>query len=189
MKRSAGWLLTAAFLFVIALFIVTVWQPNHYLHPGEPYKENVIQAAVGVATALFVVAVFLERSLAVVNALLFGDEHREAALMQSSADEMVAAAATEKLAHVMGKKERVRLLVGFIAGLLISAAGIRTLAGLVSNTDHADWLFEPMDVLLTAGLLAGGSNGLALLIQIFTDRLGDSAATPESRVNARVTTT
>lgn len=189
MGKSANWLLGAAFIFVIAIFILIVWEPSHYLHPAEPYKENMLEAAAGVATALFAVAVFMERGLAVLNSLLFADEHRVASVLAADADPAVAATGAVKLNEVMSKRERLRLLIGFIVGIFISAAGIRTLAGLVSSATHADWLFEPMDVLLTAGLLAGGSNGLALLIQVFTDRLADNANSQSSRLKALVTTT
>jgi len=192
MFKSATWLLSAAYLLVIAVFILIVRDPSHNLHPAEAYKDNVILAAVGVATALFVVAIFLERSLAVMNALLFGDELRDAHLARvdsASADAETKATADARVAAAMSKKERMRLLVGFIAGLLISAGGIRTLGGLVAAPNPTDWLFEPMDVLLTAGLLAGGSNGLAYLIQVFSDRLADRAPSEQSQVNALVVTT
>jgi hypothetical protein len=189
MFKSATWLLSAAYLLVIAVFILIVRDPSHNLHPAEAYKDNVILAAVGVATALFVVAVFLERSLAVMNSLLFGDEQRAAHLAARSAKPALAVAGQAQVAETMSKKERLRLLVGFIAGLLISAGGIRTLGGLVAAPNPADWLFEPMDVLLTAGLLAGGSNGLAYLIQVFSDRLADRAPSEQSQVNALVVTT
>ena len=189
MGKYANWLLAVSFVLVISVFILTVRDPDHLLSAGEPYKGNMIEAAAGVATALFVVAAFMERGLAVVNSLLFGDEQRAATIQLSSTDAAIASAGIVNLAEVMGKKERLRLLLGFIVGLLISAAGIRTLAGLVTATEPSDWLFEPMDVLLTAGLLAGGSNGLALLAQIFKDKLRGDANTPTSRLRALLATT
>ncbi len=189
MGKYANWLLGAAFVLVIAIFILTVRDPGHYLQAAEPFKANMIEAAAGVATALFVVAAFMERGLAVVNSLLFGDEQRAAIIQLSSTDDTTVTAGVVNLAEVMGKKERLRLLVGFVVGLLTSAAGIRTLAGLVDPTTPTDWLFEPMDVLLTAGLLAGGSNSLALLAQVFKDKLRGEAGAPSSRLRTLLATT
>ena len=75
----------------------------------------------------------------------------------------------------------------FVAGLFISAAGVRTLEGLLQtgakNVPHNPFLF-PVDVILTAALIAGGSNALAFLVQTAKDKLAvsqDVTVTPTAK--------
>jgi hypothetical protein len=56
------------------------------------------------------------------------------------------------------------LWVSFIIGLSVSAAGIRTLGSLVEHVPsligEQKLIFQFLDILITAGLLAGGSEGI-----------------------------
>jgi len=84
--------------------------------------------------------------------------------------------------------------VSFFSGLLISVAGLRCLETLVvaenlaSLSDKQQFLFRMVDVLLTGGLIAGGSEGLHKISQVYTtfidttkQRLRDNAPqTPPS---------
>lgn len=125
------------------------------------FKDNIANEAGKLAGTLAVVALFLERSISVVNAalnneqqtavnrLLIGGKWVEAENIQASID---------------ASSERVRLAVGTIAGLFVSFIGIRTLGSLV-KTPPDNAFFDIVDIFLTAGLLAGGSNGMALLVE------------------------
>lgn len=138
-------------------------------------------AASKVLGGLFAIALVLERALAVVNDLLFGQE-------RANAEQMLAAVRIERQAAPPGtaaaaagaakvvpalraveevdtKREQMRLLVGLAAGFFVSAAGIRTLGDLAPDA-QLDTFQSIVDIGLTAGLLAGGSNGLAKLIDI-----------------------
>ena len=144
----------------------------HRAGGGLEYSDDMLEEGGKVAGALFVVAVFLERSLAVLNGLWSGDPVRRAR----------AALATDRAAGLMLMaeadlwKERVRLAVGFLFALLISAAGARTLEGLMAAPEAGDQraLFHGVDMVLTAGLLAGGSNGLAQLIELLKAQVQDT---------------
>lgn len=69
---------------------------------------------------------------------------------------------------------RVTFVVGAFIGLIIGLAGVRVIAPLV-DFKLADWgtfqrfVFHSLDVVLTAGLLAGGANGVHQIIGVFAD--------------------
>jgi len=92
-----------------------------------------------------------------------------AAAVQAHADARAAIApmVAEAVAHDK-QREQMRLLLGFVASFLISAAGVRTLSTLVTDTSLSG-LAEGVDIMLTAGLLAGGSNALAKLVQVILE--------------------
>jgi hypothetical protein len=167
--------ISASVLVALSLLVVLIVGAMDGLGVGIPYKRDALKAAADLATSLFVVALFFERSLAVINDLLFGKE-------QQSADEAFFATGDgSRLAVVASKKEMTRLAVGFLFGLLVSGAGPRILEALlelspapplpplkISDSHRA--LLYGVDIVLTAGLLAGGSNGLAAIIDIIKKR-------------------
>ena len=72
-----------------------------------------------------------------------------------------------------GETQTFALRASFFAGLLISVAGLRCLQGLVKLGPHEElsiqrFLFQLVDVLLTGGLIAGGSEGLHKIAQVYT---------------------
>ena len=130
------------------------------------YYDDMLGAGTKVAGALFVTAVLLERSLAVLNSLLSTEEERAASMGFVDA-EMVRILAAAKV-----REANVRLAVGFLVAVFVSAAGIRALEPLVKSVPagaHSTF-FYTVDVVITAGLLAGGSNALAEIIDIFKAR-------------------
>ena len=159
-------------LVVVALIIALA--TGHAGWRGADYKPDMLSAGVKTATALFVLSIFLERSLAVINALLFGKEKKEAEARLASAERLAPseaqAVAELRLSRIAAHEERVRVGVGLLVATVVSAAGARSLIALmspptiISGQQYA--LFLVADVLLTAGLLAGGSNGLAALIEL-----------------------
>lgn len=176
LKRSANFLLGTA--LVVSLVIIAVWSER--LRPGYAFQENMAAAAATTVTALLAVTLFVERAMAVFNAIVFGEEHRdaEAKLLAGNVSQ-----GAEDMKTVLGKKERMRLFGSFIAGAFISAAGVRTLSGLLDVKDPStNPFFMPVDVVLTAALIAGGSNGLAFLLQVIKDMMAppDQAEPPNA---------
>jgi hypothetical protein len=162
--------ISASVLIAISLLVVLIIGTTGGLGVGIQYKRDALKAAADLATSLFVVALFFERALAVINDLLFGNE-------QQIADEAFFANGDgTKVAVVTSKKEMTRLAVGFLFGLLVSGAGPRTLEALLELppgtglSDSHRALFYGVDIVLTAGLLAGGSNGLAIIIDVIKKR-------------------
>jgi hypothetical protein len=181
------WLFAAA----LALAILVVVVRMKYLGGAQHYKDDMFDKGADVATALFVITLFVERSMAVVYALIWGEAQREALLrlhQAATGDKTERKNAEAALAEELSFKERVRILLTFICGLFISAAGVRTLEGLLTLKDPGDFVYV-VDVVLTAGLIAGGSNGLAWLIQTLKARItGDDTTRPE-RLQALLATT
>jgi hypothetical protein len=189
MQKWAGWLVAAAFLAIVAIVAINAAQ----IAPGRVFQTNMPQAGASVALGLLVVTLFVERSAAVVNALLFGDAQRTADLALRDAQGSDVGPAHRDMAAVMTRKERVRLLFSFAAGILISTAGVRTLQGLLAIATPAEPplspLFQAVDVVLTAGLVAGGSNGLAFLVQLLKDLATSPAQGEPQHLKARLTST
>uniref|UniRef100_UPI002FE20A4D hypothetical protein n=1 Tax=Phenylobacterium sp. TaxID=1871053 RepID=UPI002FE20A4D len=155
---------------------------------GLDYRD-MPAAGVKVATALFVVALFLERSLAVLNGLLFPEGP---ALERKVVDPMLSATcqrgAQDELDQVKARKARVRMAAGFVFALAIAAAGTRTLEGLMEPPakDLIDQLalFRGADIVLTAGLLAGGSDGLARIIDALKELIENLKARRRAETRA-----
>lgn len=80
----------------------------------------------------------------------------------------------QRLHYKLGTQKRA-LWASFVAGLMISLAGLRCLAGLVQLQPADGTVIEPfqkflfhfVDVLLTGGLIAGGSEGLHKIAQVY----------------------
>jgi hypothetical protein len=140
---------------------------------------NMAQAGATVIGSLLVVALILERALAAFNQLLFGGE--QADTRQATVSDPNAQRAA--LERIDVKRERARLILGLTAGFFISAAGVRTLAGLVATPlPTFSAVQTAVDICLTAGLLAGGSNGLAKLVDVLKERAAQNVS--ESRLQS-----
>ncbi|MCZ6856072.1 MAG: hypothetical protein O7G86_19320 [Gammaproteobacteria bacterium] len=96
---------------------------------------------------------------------------------------------THDLQRHRSKSEAIALQLGLVLGLVVSIAGLRALSvlfsadGLSDDVIFGSWtqkhLFNFADVVLTAGMLGGGSKGIHALTQIIgntMDTLANSAA-------------
>lgn len=184
----------AAALF--ALVVIVALSAKSFV-AGYAFQDDMIKAATATVTALLVTTLVVERGLAALNAILFGEPQRAAELkIAGTADEKKQG--LKDLSVVFKYKERLRILGAFMAGLFVSAAGVRTLEGLLDTKAAGaagnGYLF-PVDVVLTAALIAGGSNGLAFLLQLLKDVSADANGNKNgaqngasTRVRARLTT-
>ena len=148
-------------------------------------------------TGLFVVSLLLERSLEVFVTTWRGPGTAEldlkvskqrnelAEIKKAAANDAVAAEALAQAEHERTKyksdTQRVALWTGLTFGLLVSTVGVRSLQALVdgaalSKASHAQVIgFHLVDVLLTGGLIAGGSEGIHKITQVFTNYMEISA--------------
>jgi hypothetical protein len=208
-RKTLGWIFGIAVVAIAA--IVAVASPK----PGLSYQDDMLKAGTAVATALFVVALFVERSTGVIYALIFGEGERNAHLALTLATDGKARKDDARtLADELGFKERFRILLGFGTGLFVSIAGVRTLAGLVKLDAPTGFatacgqtggteacrqavlelvtsarLFNVVDVLLTAGLVAGGSNGIAFIIRALKEMMSKPNGDKDAEIRIRSTTT
>lgn len=153
---------------------------------GASFVENVPAAASKLLASLIVITLFVERSLAAVNAVIFQPKKRE---LEAEARALAILDSTErnvrrneivdvqkKLATIAGYEDKNRVVLGFTFALLVSAAGVRSLSSLLQidpvngtgglEDEFQRYLAHLVDIFLTAGLIAGGSDGLAKLLQI-----------------------
>jgi|GEM_PF-4919563 len=158
-------------ILLVAMVAVFFWLADPSVLQSLKFRENMALTGANVIGAILVVTLIVERSMATVNAILFGPEERQAELEHIQAQEAGrdTSAAEQKIKKVMDHKARVRLLLGFAVALLVSSAGVRTLEGLLDATGRVNTLLFPVDVVLTAGLIAGGSTALAFLAQVLRD--------------------
>lgn len=163
----------------------------------SPQALKLQSDAIAHATSFLAVAVilslFLERSLEVfvgvwrdpgqisIDAHWSFEEQRQKQATERQ-DPKEYAAATDELRKLNLQRadyrigtQKFAMRAGFAAGLLVSVAGLRCLEGLVElpqGTTHSAelqrFLFQLVDVLLTGGLIAGGSEGLHKLSQIYS---------------------
>jgi len=177
-KIRAIWIIAAVILaFIVCL--LSIWKFG-----AVPFVHDVPGAATKVIGSLLVITLFTERSLAAINAAFFGADKKEyeAALRGHDAGvtltpEQIKSARTG-LTEIAIKEEAVRIAFGFCFAVLVSAGGVRTLAALLMidgddgmQDGNQKNLMHMVDIALTAGLIAGGSNGLAQLLQIIKDGL------------------
>ena len=75
--------------------------------------------------------------------------------------------------------QKLSLRVSFFIGILVSAVGIRTLGSLVVDISAypsaQKAFFNLVDILITAGLLAGGSEGIHQLTSVYTNYMQNLA--------------
>lgn len=82
--------------------------------------------------------------------------------------------AQSELEDFRGQTQRVSFVVGTLFGLIVALAGIRVVSPLV-DFQLANWsklqeiVFHSLDVVFTAGLLAGGASGIHQVLSVFGD--------------------
>lgn len=170
-------------LFFLVLFVLGAilagWSFNFV---GIPYLNDIVGEATKLVGALVVVTTFVERSTAVLGSIWYGDAIARANV-KAAVSEMAFAAdpaasnlrqeleeAWGELAKHEADKSKLRAYFALFIGLAVSAAGVRTLERLqdlatVKATLSAAQLgfYHSIDILVTAGLIAGGSAGIAAI--------------------------
>jgi len=113
---------------------------------------------------LFFIALIVERFIEVFNSIWRrkGRQERARALENAAPGEEKISAQKE-LDFYRSKTETLAMYSGFAIGILIGLAGVHTLQ-VIFNIDTLSGtqksVFQAVDILLTAGLIAGGSKGI-----------------------------
>ena len=133
------------------------------------------------------VALFLERALEVFVNTWRDPEAEKLDLEVKDAEKKLAAAATDASAITAVKTatqaqidyrsdtRRIALWSALVMGVVVSAVGVRTLQTLVDSASLQSLgkfqrdAFLLLDVFLTGGLIAGGSEGIHKLTQVYSD--------------------
>ena len=181
-----------AVLVSIASAVAAVWAVGQFEFAAVAFVADVPTAAIKVVTSLLILTLLIERSLAIINTTLFGREKRklEDALRKVKFDFEVdleagkdpgdvkgaAWGALKALREIADKEEKLRIVIAVPVAFFLSAVGVRTLSALMMINGVAAESIQGQallgaDIVLTASLIAGGSNGLAKLLQIIQDAL------------------
>lgn len=186
------------FVFLVPVAIalsLPIWlTPDHVA-----FRDIGITKVMELLTLLLFIALFLERALEVFVLTLRGPDEARLGLEvkelenklnnpkkdQSDTEkaELDKAFEKSKLKRIEYKSEtrRIALWIGLTLGILISAVGIQALQTLVdidtlgSLSKAQLTAFRLMDVLLTGGIIAGGSEGIHKLISVYNSFMDASA--------------
>lgn len=162
---------------IVIVFLAATWllTPNALTFQEAPPVGSVL-------AALFTISLFLERSLEVfINTWRSAGRTRVENQVKKASDGAKEEAA-ERLSSYKTDTQILALWTSFAFGLFISAVGIRTMQSLVTAeslnglSSNQLNLFHVADVLLTGGLISGGSEGIHKLTQVFTDFMEASSA-------------
>ena len=172
------------FLIVVACAVAAVG--GGLLHfVGINYRNDIVGEATKLVGALTVITTFVERSTAVLGTIWFGEQIAVARARTEVAEQLVRVdPADERLRHELlsssvdlaqreADKARMRTWAALFIALLVSAAGVRTLERLQNLEAVAASLsvlqlgvYRSTDILITAGLIAGGSAGIAAIADL-----------------------
>ena len=175
MERNIGRIWVA--LLVLALAVVVFSQgdaltPIKMPEGGAPFKTALVQLGI-----LYIVALFVERSLEVlIKAWRQGGKLRLAERARSAEESRKADAETELQEYKAGTQRRA-LLVGLTLGIMVSLSGVRLLGPIFEVDAEGSFqraVFHFTDILLTAGLIGGGSATIHELMALVDDFLKTS---------------
>ncbi len=162
-------------LLVSALAVVIIFQ-SRSLAPVEVAEgENPFLAALVQLGILYVIALFVERSIEVlIKAWRQGGKSRLQERVRTAEAGGKVAAESELQEYRAGTQRRA-LLVGLTLGIMVSLSGVRLLGTIFEFGSGAapfqQAVFQFTDVILTAGLIGGGSATIHELMALIDDFL------------------
>lgn len=178
MERYIGriWLALSILAAVVVVFSLGDSLKPVATKGGEaPFLTGLTQLGI-----LYIVALFVERSLEVlIKAWRQGGKSRleEAARLADAG--AAKTQAEQKLEEYRAGTQRRALLVGLTLGFLVSLSGVRILGRIFEFDGAAGWSFQQAvfqftDIVVTAGLIAGGSATIHELMALVDDFLNTS---------------
>lgn len=165
-------------LILITLLIAAVLQPQ-----GIQFGVFDIAAAFKILTILFVIALFQERALDVFLTIIRAPESEEMKRNLEKLKSEPKSPKRDKAIEELDKKlsdykiatRNMAMKIGYFTGFIIAMIGIRSLEpmidldqfGNISSMQQS--AFRVVDVFITGGLLAGGSDGIHKITEILRD--------------------
>ncbi len=143
-------------LFIILILVAFFGLLYYSTPPFLPFKSIAETDVLAIVTSLFVIAIFMERSVEAILIPVRIPDRKKIELL----------ALEQQLENYRMVTAQRALWISFVFGLLISLVGVRTLAGLVDpgaleklGKLHS-FLFSFVDIVLTGGVIAGGSTAI-----------------------------
>lgn len=161
-------------MLVVALVIV-VFRAGDSLTPVVATGEDLFLRALGQLGILYIIALFVERSLEVlIKAWRQGGKSRLEENVRA-ADENQRAAVERKLQEYRTGTQKRALLLGLTLGTMVSLSGVRLLGAIFefggATAPFQQAVFHFTDIVLTAGLIGGGSATIHELMALIDDFL------------------
>ena len=177
MERNIGRIWLA--LLVLTLAVVVFFAGDSLKPIGMQEGEAPFLTALTQLGILYIVALFVERSLEVlIKAWRQGGKSRLQEEVRS-AEEGVKVEAEKALEEYRAGTQRRALLAGLTLGILVSLSGVRLLGPIFEFGVEDAWsfqqaIFQFTDIIVTAGLIAGGSATIHELMALIDDFLKKS---------------
>jgi len=169
-------------IFVMAVIWAMVIGKQLGAIPLQEIDVNKITKLLG---SLFAIALFFERCIEVIVAIF---RNKKAAEYKNELEKSPTDKAEKKLTHYRLETQSISLRVSFIVGIVVSAAGIRILGELVTIPSGIALpqqnFFHLVDIFITAGVLAGGSDGIHQLMTVYDDYMKYFSKTATDKAKA-----
>lgn len=177
---------------MVFLVIIDIAPFESRLLNSVSLRELELTHVLSIVTGLFVIAVFVERVIEVF--LIYAREPEKQKIKNSIAratDSNVKAELEQKLAAYSLETGQMAIGMGLVIGILISAAGFRTLNGftgtdgLINLSDLQKQLFVVTDIIITGVIICGGSAAIDKIAGRFSEYFNldrnnpGKAATPD----------
>lgn len=176
MERYVGRIWMAVLAVVLAIVVLVQGDsltPIEVPEAATPFRTALVQLGV-----LYVIALFVERSLEVLIKAWRQAEKTRIDEETRSAEGDSKLAAEKQLQEYKAGTQRRALLLGLTLGILVSLAGVRLLGPIFEfgdpGTSFQRAVFQFTDIALTAGLIAGGSATIHELMALIDDFLRTS---------------
>ena len=164
----------------IAVLVIVIWWQGDSLKavPTKPGDEPFLIALTQLGI-LYIVALFVERALEVlIKAWRQGGKVQLEKLISTTQEDARAEPENKLKEYKVGTQRRA-LLAGLTLGILVSLSGVRLLGPIfesdgVGASAFQMGLFQFTDIILTAGLIAGGSSTIHELMALIDDFLKKS---------------
>ena len=190
-KSNMGSFKTLVTFVILVLVALTIWSSFRFV----PYSFNQItkQLITDLLVSLFVAAVVLERAMEIfitvwrgiacaeIEARIAEAEEREAEAKQKNNKQAQGQAFNDRLTaqteleEYKAKTRKIAFISGLSAGIVISIIGVRVLHPLmnpgVQLQEGQQAFFNFVDIILTGGLIGGGSEGIHQIFSVIIDFL------------------
>lgn len=186
--KHVNWILLLITVSGLLYSFITHQVPTSLAFNASP------QATLGLLSSLFVITLIVERAVEVVM-LVFRDQRADSyvedansaeqslkafaqnlGLGDKAALEVAFSKAQKRLLQYRAETKEIAQILSFTFGIIISLAGIRILDQLLQNPSSAGRLFGFFDIVITGLVIAGGSEGIHQVANVFTDFMGSLSA-------------